>query len=118
MRVIELALSDIPADRPIRVEGGPSGVVVVRSEHGIRAFEDSCPHAQWRLSDGDVFGAVIECPGHGWEFNTATGRCVNVPAYCLKSFPIEVHGDRIRIDISGASSSDAQTESCPGQTSL
>ena len=118
MRIIEIALSDIPVNRPVRVEAGASGVVVVRSEAGVRAFEDSCPHAQWRLSDGDVIGNVLECPGHGWEFNTATGRCLNVPAYCLKAVTITTDGDLVRIEIADPRDTAEPKETCPGQTSV
>lgn len=118
MPIIEIALSDIPADRPLRVEAGATGVVVVRSEDGVRAFEDSCPHAHWRLSDGDVIGNVLECPGHGWEFNTATGRCLNVPAYCLKSFTVTTENDLVRIEITAPSHTDIHKETCPGQPSI
>jgi nitrite reductase/ring-hydroxylating ferredoxin subunit len=118
MRLIEIALSDVPADRPLRVEAGTTGVVVVRSDAGVRAFEDSCPHAQWRLSDGDVIGNVLECPGHGWEFNTATGRCLNVPAYCLKPFAVTTEGGMVRIEIAASSRPDDQEETCPGQTAI
>jgi nitrite reductase/ring-hydroxylating ferredoxin subunit len=99
---IEIPLGDIPADRPMRVEFGERGIVVVRTANGISAFEDSCPHAQWRLSDGELIGDVLECPGHGWEFQGTTGRCVNVPAYCLKRFDVIVHGDIVEIEIAGA----------------
>ena len=99
MRRIEIPLGEVPADRPVRVEHGEVGVVVVRTVEGIRAFEDSCPHAQWRLSDGELINGVLECPGHGWEFTSSTGRCVNVPAYCLKRFSVTVRNDVIEIDI-------------------
>ena len=116
MRIIELALSDIPVDRPLRVEADETGVVVIRSDAGVHAFEDSCPHAKWRLSEGDVIGNVLECPGHGWEFNTTTGRCLNVPAYCLKPFTVTADGDRITIEVEAPA--DQQKETCPGQTSV
>jgi nitrite reductase/ring-hydroxylating ferredoxin subunit len=97
-----MALGDIPTDRPIRVEWGELGLVVVRTADGVSAFEDSCPHAQWRLSDGELIGDVLECPGHGWEFRATTGSCVNVPAYCLKRFAVRVRNDVVEIDVARA----------------
>jgi nitrite reductase/ring-hydroxylating ferredoxin subunit len=99
---IEIPLADIPADRPVRVEYGERGIVVVRTVDGVSAFEDSCPHAQWRLSDGELIGGVLECPGHGWDFRAATGDCVNVPAYCLKRFAVSVHNDMVEIKVGGS----------------
>jgi nitrite reductase/ring-hydroxylating ferredoxin subunit len=84
MRHIDLLVSDIPADKPLRLENGRSGIVVIRTAEHVAAYEDSCPHAQWRLSDGEIVGGVLECPGHTWEFCTTTGQCLNVPAYRLR----------------------------------
>jgi nitrite reductase/ring-hydroxylating ferredoxin subunit len=116
-RLIEIALADIPAHRPMRFEAGETGVVVVRTEQGVCAFEDSCPHAQWRLSDGDVIGNVLECPGHGWEFDASTGRCLNVPAYCLKRYPVTTEDGQVRIEIGGGRTPAAEErEEQPGPT--
>ena len=54
MRHIDLDLNDIPEGRPIRVEEDRLGIVVVREGDRIVAFEDVCPHAHWRLSDGEI----------------------------------------------------------------
>jgi biphenyl 2,3-dioxygenase ferredoxin subunit/benzene/toluene dioxygenase ferredoxin subunit len=115
---IQVPLGDIPADRPIRVECGDIGIVVVRTVEGIRAFEDSCPHAQWRLSDGELIGNVLECPGHGWEFQASTGRCVNVPAYCLKSFRVNVRDDIAEIDVEMPAKARVEHSAHNGQTAL
>jgi nitrite reductase/ring-hydroxylating ferredoxin subunit len=101
MRHIDLRIDSIPVDRPLRVEDGRSGIVVLRDGDAITAFEDVCPHAQWRLSDGELVNGILECPGHGWEFSPETGRCVNVPAYCLKPIAIVRDGDLIRLAIDG-----------------
>lgn len=95
---IEIRLEDLPLGVPVRIEHGREGVVVIRTAESVNAFEDSCPHAQWRLSDGHVNGSVLECPGHGWEFNVSTGRCLNVPAYGLRSYRVIVSNQVVRID--------------------
>ena len=115
---IEIPLADIPDGRPVRVEYGEIGVVVVRTADGIRAFEDSCPHAQWRLSDGELVGDVIECPGHGWEFQASTGRCVNVPAYCLKPFVVTVRNAIVEIEIQAATDERAVRGAYDGQAAF
>jgi nitrite reductase/ring-hydroxylating ferredoxin subunit len=94
---IECVLSEVPVDRPLRIEDGRNGIVVVRTTDGVAAYEDVCPHAQWRLSDGSIVDGVLECPGHGWEFCADSGRCVNVPAYGLKPVATIREGDRIRL---------------------
>jgi 3-phenylpropionate/trans-cinnamate dioxygenase ferredoxin subunit len=99
MRHIDLALDQIPEGRPIRVEDGGDGILVLRIGDSVSAFEDVCPHAQWRLSDGELVDGLLECPGHGWEFSPETGRCVSVPAYCLKPIAIELQGNAVRLRV-------------------
>jgi len=85
---IDVLLNTLPVGVPVRIEDGGLGIVVFRKGDAVSAFEDSCPHARWHLSDGEVCEGVLECPGHGWEFDTATGRCLNVPAYSLRKFEV------------------------------
>jgi nitrite reductase/ring-hydroxylating ferredoxin subunit len=95
---IDIKLSEIPFNTPLRVEHENKAMVVVRTEAGISAFDDVCPHAFWPLSAGDVFDGVLECPGHGWEFDLTNGRCVNAPAYCLTPVSTSIHGEMVRLE--------------------
>jgi len=95
---IDLTLDDLPLDTPVRIESGANGIVIVRRSDGVSAFEDSCPHAQWRVSRGEITGGLLECPGHGWVFDVASGRCVTVPAYCLKVCSVRVVAGHVRVE--------------------
>jgi nitrite reductase/ring-hydroxylating ferredoxin subunit len=91
----ELSLANIPADSLVRVEENGANLVVIRSQGQIVAYQDRCPHAFWPLSEGALSGNVLECPGHGWEFDIRTGRCLNAPAYCLSSVAVTLSGDTV-----------------------
>ena len=95
---IELLISELPLEKAIRVEQDGMAAVVIRTQGGIRAYEDVCPHALWPLSGGPVKDGVLECDGHGWEFNIATGRCLNAPAYALTAVPLMLNGDTVRLE--------------------
>ena len=87
---IEVELESVPLHTPHRLEREGQGIVVVRTAGLIYAFRDECPHAGWRLSDGEFVDGALECAGHGWEFDLATGRCDTVPAYCLKPVTVKL----------------------------
>ncbi len=95
---IKISVESIPIGIPVRVEHGSASAVVIRTVESVSAFEDSCPHAQWRLSGGEVSGNVLECPGHGWEFNVLTGRCLNVPAYRLRPYKVTLSNQTVHIE--------------------
>ncbi len=58
---------------------GKSLVMFRDSQGRAAAIQDRCPHRGVRLSEGCVKGDRIQCPYHGWEFDSA-GRCKRVPS--------------------------------------
>jgi phenylpropionate dioxygenase-like ring-hydroxylating dioxygenase large terminal subunit len=53
-------------------------IALFRTEQGLGALVDRCPHRNYPLSQGRVHDGAIECPYHGWRFS-ADGVCVAVP---------------------------------------
>lgn len=80
---IDLRLENVPRGRLVRLEHEGSGIVVMRRGETLHAYHDECPHAGWRLSEGELKDDVLECPAHGWEFSVETGSCLTVPDYHL-----------------------------------
>lgn len=67
------------SNEPMRVELLGEALVVVRLNGELRVFRDVCPHRFARLSDGRVIDDTIQCPYHGWQFDS-NGHCVAIPA--------------------------------------
>jgi nitrite reductase/ring-hydroxylating ferredoxin subunit len=109
MPTAELSFAGLPADFLVRVEQNGANLVVIRLEGRVFAYHDRCPHAFWPLSQGTLTGAVLECPGHGWEFDISTGRCLNAPAYCLAGVAATVTGDGVYMQWND----DEVQKSCP-----
>lgn len=49
-----------------------------KTDNNLYAIDDKCSHRGAKLSQGDLVGNCIECPYHGWQFDTK-GRCVKIP---------------------------------------
>mgnify|MGYP000503491320 CR=1 FL=1 len=64
--------------RPRRFVLDGRAIVIFRSDYGISALPDICPHRSAPLSEGRVIDGKIQCPYHGWQFD-GTGRCREVP---------------------------------------
>ena len=84
----------------VRVDVASSGgrrratpVVVARVEGQLHAFEDSCPHAGWPLSDGDYDGRMVSCLRHFWEFDVVTGQSVVPSGWPLRKLPVSVDAE-------------------------
>jgi phenylpropionate dioxygenase-like ring-hydroxylating dioxygenase large terminal subunit len=60
-------------------------IVIGRTDlGGMFALHDVCPHRAAPLSGGRQISEggrpCVECPYHGWRFDTETGQCLKVPA--------------------------------------
>ena len=71
-------------------------IVVWRANEQTLAWQDLCVHRGTRLSLGKVKGETLQCPYHGWVYNTA-GRCIHIPALpelkpppraCVKTYQV------------------------------
>jgi nitrite reductase/ring-hydroxylating ferredoxin subunit len=94
---VDLLFSELNLNAPVRVKYERMAIVVIRTESGVRAYKDVCPHAFWPLSKGTLSEGVLKCPGHGWEFQADTGRCINVPGYCLNAVAVIVDGNNVQL---------------------
>jgi 3-phenylpropionate/trans-cinnamate dioxygenase ferredoxin subunit len=59
---------------------GERQVAVANVEGDLHAFDDTCTHQQCSLAEGELDGAVVECPCHGSQFDVITGEAVQGPA--------------------------------------
>jgi nitrite reductase/ring-hydroxylating ferredoxin subunit len=55
------------------------------------AFCDTCTHEEASLTEGELFGDVVECPLHGAAFNIRTGVVESFPA----TVPLDVYSVRV-----------------------
>ncbi|MFN8792417.1 MAG: Rieske 2Fe-2S domain-containing protein [Bdellovibrionales bacterium] len=57
-------------------------IVLARKPSGeVYAIRDICPHRGIPFSYGRMVGDQVECPYHGWKFNSQ-GVCTEIPSLC------------------------------------
>jgi len=95
------AVGDVPSGSAKRVDIGGVRLCVVhlaRPDGGDAwyAIGDECSHADYSLSEGDVWveECEIECPKHGSTFSLETGEPQTLPA----TQPVPVYDVRIEGD--------------------
>lgn len=75
------AESELEPGGAIRIEIDDIPVAVVMDSAGrCFAIGDTCSHADFSLSEGDVDGVEIECWGHGAKFDVTSGEALSLPA--------------------------------------
>ena len=72
--------SHVVNDQPKQIELWNQKIVLYRDAAGkVVALKDQCPHRGATLSLGKVEDGCIQCPYHGWKFQT-DGTCNKIPA--------------------------------------
>ncbi len=90
----------LPIGRPLLVELAGRRVALVRTVDGVRALDDSCPHAGGPLSEGRVHDDTLVCPYHGWAWDLATGAC-RAPAReaCVAVYAARVDDGEVWVEL-------------------
>ena len=74
-------------------------VLVAHVEGRFLASTSICPHEDVSLIGGDLTGAVVTCPGHGYEFDLETGRCGHDAGLRLRRYPVRLVDGAIHVEI-------------------
>lgn len=86
------AFDDLVVDTPLRVDlDNRPPVMVVRTDDGVFAVDDTCSHQDTSLSAGWVEGCAVECPLHEACFDLRTGAAMGPPA----TRPIATHAVQV-----------------------
>ena len=73
-------------------------VAVANVDGSFFAFDDTCPHRQCSLSEGELEDTTIVCPCHGSEFDIRSGKVVNPPARDpVQTYELRVQDGEIQI---------------------
>jgi 3-phenylpropionate/trans-cinnamate dioxygenase ferredoxin subunit len=77
-------------------------IALVRIGDDFYAIGDECSHADYSLSEGDVWEdeREIECPKHGSTFNLETGEPQTLPAtQPVPVYEVRVDGDDVVVTL-------------------
>ena len=96
------SVNDVKPGTATRVEVDGNRLCVVRIGDDWYVIGDECSHADYSLSEGDVWEdeREIECPKHGSTFSLATGEAQTLPAtQPVPVYEIRVDGDDVVVTL-------------------
>ncbi|MDQ0903631.1 Rieske 2Fe-2S domain-containing protein [Paenibacillus sp. V4I7] len=89
MKEIELGpeqrFTDLPAE--VEIESQKYWILKNDEPNSYRLVSRKCPHAGGLVEEE---GGELVCPLHGWEFDSHTGVCLNVPSKGLTAYTVVV----------------------------
>jgi toluene monooxygenase system ferredoxin subunit len=94
--------------RPVSVEG--RAVLLLRTDSGVFAYADRCPHLGVPLSQGTLDGCKLTCSAHHYQYDARTGRGINPANVALRAYPVRCQAGAILVDVAAATSPGAASD--------
>jgi 3-phenylpropionate/trans-cinnamate dioxygenase ferredoxin subunit len=96
--------TDVAPGNAARFDVDGHRLCVVRLGDDWYVIGDECSHADYSLSEGEVWAdeCEIECPKHGSTFSLATGEPHSLPATRpVPVYEVRVEGDDVIVGVDG-----------------
>ncbi|MDX1523528.1 MAG: Rieske (2Fe-2S) protein, partial [Anaerolineae bacterium] len=75
-------------------------LALFRTEEGLFAVDNRCPHMGFPLDQGSVKDGILTCHWHHARFDLATGGAFDLFADDVEAYPVTVEGDDVFVDLS------------------
>ncbi len=74
--------------------------IAILNENGkFYAVDNTCPHAMGSLGRGRIRNGTVVCPVHGYTYKTETGECLTDPRLRIRTYPVMVEDEEIKVQI-------------------
>ena len=91
-------VGQIPPSTGQRVEARGLAIALFNLDGQFYALEDTCPRDEGSLSQGDLFGDLVQCPVEACKYELATGHCITFDAH-VQPFEVKVEGSEVKIKL-------------------
>jgi thiamine pyrophosphate-dependent acetolactate synthase large subunit-like protein/nitrite reductase/ring-hydroxylating ferredoxin subunit len=90
---------DLGIDEVTTVIAGDRAICVTRTEQGLGALDNRCPHQGGPLGEGHIERGWVICPWHGYEYDPLTGAPPSGYADPVPTYPIEEREDGVFVEL-------------------
>lgn len=92
-------VGDLEPGEMTMVRVGRKRIALYNVDGEYYATDDTCTHEEASLTEGFLYGDIVECPLHGAAFNVRTGEVEAFPAVVpVATYEVRVVGDEIQVN--------------------
>ena len=91
-------VSDLEPGQGKTVERRGIAVALFNVGGTFRAIGNACRHRGGPLAEGELKGATITCPWHGWQFDVTSGATLRDAGVAVPTYRVEVRGDEVFVE--------------------
>lgn len=93
---------DVVPGQGYRIDIDDVSIALWNVDGRFYATTDTCSHEEASLSEGDLWGEVVECPLHGAQFDVRTGAVLSLPAiFPIETYAVKVEGGALYLEWKG-----------------
>ena len=90
---------DVPAGKIYEFQVRGQAVAIANVAGNFFAINSICAHEGGPLGEGELDGTTVTCPWHLWQYDVTTGKVAQNSAIGVDSYPVEVRGEDIFVDV-------------------
>ncbi|MEA2024599.1 MAG: thiamine pyrophosphate-binding protein [Actinomycetota bacterium] len=95
----EVDADDLGTNEVKAITAGGRSVCLARTEAGLSALDNRCPHQGGPLGEGTIEDGWLICPWHGYEYDPVTGAPPGGYDDAVTPYPIRQDDDSVRVGI-------------------
>jgi nitrite reductase/ring-hydroxylating ferredoxin subunit len=77
-------------------------IALFNVEGSFHAVDGICPHQGGPLGKGTLFGCIVTCPWHGFQFDVTTGQHQTSKSLVHPTFPVKLEDGQVWIEFEGS----------------
>ncbi len=81
------------------VETGGKTIFLCNVERTVYALDNTCLHRGGPLNEGEVDGAIVTCPWHGWQYDIRTGENCDDQSQKLSTYAVKIEDGAIMVAV-------------------
>jgi nitrite reductase (NADH) small subunit len=90
---------DVPPGTATSVAAGGKTLALFNVDGTLFAVDNTCAHRGGPLGEGDLDGAFVTCPWHGWRYDVRTGVRDGSPPVHVACYPVTVENGAAYVDL-------------------
>ncbi len=91
---------------------GERRIAVIRTQSGIHALDNACPHQGYGLVTGALADEMVVCQWHNWKFDVRTGQCTQGEED-VACHPVTIDGDDIVVSVTEPTPEETRSATWP-----
>jgi nitrite reductase/ring-hydroxylating ferredoxin subunit len=78
---------------------GGREVLLLRSDDGFHALDNTCPHAGAPIGASWFDGETVTCRRHLMRFDVRTGICPDAPSWSAQTYPVRIRDGQVEVGL-------------------